>query len=103
MKKAYIIIRGWGEYSDRGTTPAKVYLDRTKAEAVMAKLEAIDLEFTNKRKLIENKPGYFEKVKELKPEAVAAYAAIGFDADQHDDWELAEAELVTNGQSGSAT
>lgn len=93
MAKAYVIIRGWGEYSDRGTTPAKVYLDRAKAEAAMAALDTVYRRFVAAREQIAGKSGYFEKVKAMIPESAAAYAALGFEADLNDDWELAEADL----------
>lgn len=86
MSKAYIIIKGWGAYSDRGTTPVRVYLDRTKAEETMVKLEAIEKKYAPKE-------FYGTVGPEVSKIAEEEYAAIGFEAGPYDDWELAEAEI----------
>lgn len=84
----YIIIKGWGEYSDRSTHPARVYTDRELAEQTMAKLEAIQKKYEPKSIYAAPEPG-------VKAAAVKEYAELGFEADCYDDWELAEAELDT--------
>jgi hypothetical protein len=94
MAKCYIIIRGWGEYSDRGTTPVRVYLDRAQAEEMMAKLEAVE---SKRSSLAGLKFSDYPAAREtLAPQMKAEYEALGFDADIYDDWELAEAELDTH-------
>jgi hypothetical protein len=86
MEKVYVIIKGWGAYSDRCTQPARVYLDRNLAEQTMAKLEAV-------QKKYEPHPFYAEPKPGAKEAAVKEYADLGFEADCYDDWELAETEL----------
>lgn len=99
--KCYVIIRGWGEYSDRGREITKVYLSKEKAQAVMAALEKIE---NDCNALVEQEvrklPGQsgFEAAwkyrNEIMPKVAKQYAALGFEAGSNDDWELAEAEFV---------
>lgn len=95
MPKCYIIIRGWGEYSDRGIELQKVYLDKIKAQKIMAALEEIE-ERTNK--IVNAVSGIpikrFEYRNTIAAKVRAEYAAIGFEAGPYDDWQLEEAEFV---------
>lgn len=90
MTKAYIIIRGSGAYSDRSTTPVRVYLDKQKAQETMAKLKAIESWHSTK-----DSSHYmnYELAQKKNPAVTAEYLAIGFEATVWDDWELAEADL----------
>ena len=92
MRKAFIIIKGWGSYSDRGTEPVRVYLDEGRAIKIMEQLENIQGKY---EALIKPYTSSFddEVAKRLAPEIKTEYAALGFDATWEDDWELAEAEL----------
>src|SRR5260221_13926784 len=86
MTKAYVIIMGWGEYSDRGTKPVRVYLNRATAEETMGELENLEKKYA---------PDDPDKTvsKEVSEMAEKEYAAMGFEAGPYYDWELAEAEL----------
>ncbi len=91
--KAYIIIKGWGEYSERGTEPAKVYLDQAAAQETMKKLSEIEFRY---RAQIGKHPNInYDKRHQLDPSCTAEYQALGFEASIYDDWELAEAELIS--------
>ena len=93
MAKAWIIIKGWGSYSDRGTRPVRVYLNYERAKADMTKLDAI----YKKYQPIILPPGRFiedfDAVKKLTPQIKAEYEAAGFKAEWNNDWELEEADL----------
>lgn len=93
---AYVIIMGCGEYSDRYTAPARVYLDKAAAQACMTNLEQI---YRHYREILKRETSYYaclELERKLSAEARAKYKELGFDAGIHDDWELAECALATS-------
>jgi hypothetical protein len=89
LRKAYVIIRGNGAWSERWSTPVKVFLDRDVAQTTMEKLEAVQRRFGRNAKDCgpRNPP-------EVRRAAAAAYRDLGFDADDEDDWELVETDLA---------
>lgn len=97
--KAWVIIAGVGEYSDRCTSPSKVYLDQARAQDDMRKLKAIfekyhaltTIKHTNQMGIIYRTD--YDAERRLAADIAAEYAAIGYDA-TWEDWELAEADLV---------
>ena len=94
MAKAWIIIKGWGAYLDRGTTPVRVYLNYERAKADMTKLDAI---YKKYQPIIWPSGRFFEDsnaVEKFAPQISAEYEAAGFDAEWSHDWELAEADLA---------
>ncbi len=100
MSRAYILIEGLGDYSDRLMKPVRVYLDRAKAEVVMTSLDEIYNRW-KKRSMELNSSNYYwnptsEAFKHERAETIAAYALLGFEGiDPDADWELIETELVS--------
>ncbi len=90
--KAYVIVRGIGEYSDRCETPVRVFLNEARAQSVMSYLEKIEARYSGFAKWWNSgpEPVYPYKAKE---ECRKAYEAMGFDAWFEHDWELCEVDL----------
>ncbi len=89
--KAYVIVKGSGEYSERCEKPVKVYLDKDKVQTVMVQLEAL-----RSRYLVFNDWWRSAGAKypyDIKEESSQAYATMGFDAWFEHDWELCEVDL----------
>lgn len=92
MAKAFVIIKGRGAYSDRGTQPERVYLNQEKAQASMVALEEIEKRYY--RQTLASGRISYEEANKLAPACAKEYLALGFEASIDDDWELAEAELI---------
>lgn len=100
MNKAYIIMAGTGEYSERWTWPAKVFLCKNAAVQMMTELESIERKYSKILAGIESWNARRDEEVRLAPLAVAEYATLGFHQDDghyyglHVDWRLEEAGLA---------
>lgn len=93
MQTAYIIVQGEGEWLDRREWPAKVYLDRGKAEAMMGQLESLRNKYQSLADRLPERDVLNGAFSKLNDAAIAEYKLLGFDAEAEHDWELAEAEI----------
>lgn len=97
MTKAYVIIAGSGEYSDRCTWPVRIYLNKERAEQEMAKLDALYNKYDGlKRKARDSKLPHGETYAmwcDYDKAAREEYEALGYEGFDSEDWGLSEADL----------